>query len=263
MTLTLVKIGGSLITDKQVESSFHPQIASQIADEIAAALRVNPALSLIVGHGSGSFGHFAAKRYGTVEGVQTPEQWFGFTEVARVAAELNALVANTMHSKGLVTWRVQPSASILCRDAVIQEMALQPIEAAISGSVIPLVYGDVAIDTVRGGTIASTETIFTYLVQNLPVSRVLILGEVAGVYDAEGKVIPEITPASLSSIRHVLGGSAGTDVTGGMLTKVQDMVALVEQVPGLKVWIMDGAQPDNLRRALLEESQFGTLIHAR
>ncbi|HEX2620946.1 MAG TPA: isopentenyl phosphate kinase [Phototrophicaceae bacterium] len=262
MTITLVKLGGSLITDKLVESSFRVDVTHRIASEIAEAIRQKPDLQLIIGHGSGSFGHFAAKRHHTVEGVHTREQWHGFTEVATAASTLNGLVAETMRSAGLPIWRIQPSASIVCQDGVIQQMALGPLQAALVGGIIPLVYGDVAVDSVRGGTIASTETVFTYLVEHLPVSQVLLLGEVPGVYDPEGTVIPEVTPSNFDTMRDFLGGSAGVDVTGGMLTKVQDMLALVEQIAGLRVWIMDGTQPGLLKQSLMGEGQFGTLIHA-
>lgn len=261
MSITLVKLGGSLITDKNVESSYRADVMQRIASEIAEVLSLRPELQLIIGHGSGSFGHFAAKRYGTIEGVQTPEQWRGFAEVATVAAELNYLAARTLHQTGIPIWRVQPSASALCEHGVIVHMALEPLQTAVQYGVIPLIYGDVAFDKQRGGTIISTETIFTYLVQHLPVSEVLLLGEVPGVLDPSGQVIAEITPANFETMRGFIGGSAGTDVTGGMLTKVSDMLALAEQFPGLHIRIINGNEPGILKQSLLHENAFGTLIH--
>ena len=127
---------------------------------------------------------------------------------------------------------------------------------------VPLVHGDVALDDVRGGTIVSTESIFRYLSAHLPVSRILLLGEVKGVYDSEGTVIPEITPANIERYAAALGGSSGTDVTGGMLTKVLDMLDLVISHPGLTVRILDGREPGLLGRTLRGEINVGTLIRA-
>ncbi|MBC8097918.1 MAG: isopentenyl phosphate kinase family protein [Armatimonadetes bacterium] len=262
MSITLVKLGGSLITDKRQESSYRADAAARIATEIAVVISALPEIQLIIGHGSGSFGHFAAQRHGTMQGVHTLDQWRGFVEVASAAADLNHLVAQTLREAGLAVWRLQPSASLMCNDGVITQMALAPLQTALMHGLVPLVYGDVALDQVRGGTIASTETIFTYLVQQLPVYDVLLLGEVPGVYDEAGEVIPVITPANFDAMRAFLGGSAGTDVTGGMLTKVSDMLALVEQFPTLRVRILDGTQPDLLRQTLLGQAQPGTLIHA-
>lgn len=260
--LVFVKLGGSLVTDKQVESSFRTEAAARVAHEIRSALTKQPDLRLVIGHGSGSFGHMAAKRYGTMAGVQTPEQWRGFAEVATVASELNYLMAKTLQTAVVPVWRMQPSASALSHDGVLTAMALDPIRQALDHGLVPLVYGDVALDEVRGGTIISTETIFFYLARHLPVKRILLLGEVEGVYDQVGAVIPQITPTTLPAIETALGSSAGTDVTGGMKTKVRDMVALVEAVPDLTIRIMNGVQPGLLEAALLEQVEPGTLIRA-
>ena len=61
MMLTFVKLGGSLITDKRVENSFRAEAAARVAAEIQSALAQNPDLRLLIGHGSGSFGHVAAQ----------------------------------------------------------------------------------------------------------------------------------------------------------------------------------------------------------
>ncbi|MEO8395808.1 MAG: uridylate kinase, partial [Chloroflexota bacterium] len=148
----------------------------------------------------------------------------------------------------------------ISHDGAIQEMAVKPIQQALDHGLVPLVYGDVSLDDVRGGTIVSTETVFFYLAQNLPVRQILLLGEVDGVYDQAGAVIPTITPETLAAVEAALGGSAGTDVTGGMETKVRDMVALVEDRRDLTIRIMSGTQPGLLEATLLDQAQPGTLI---
>lgn len=258
--LTFIKLGGSLITDKTVPNTFRPDEAAGAADAIHAALDHDGDLQLLIGHGSGSFGHVAAKAHNTMAGVSSPEAWRGFAQVATAAGELNALMAKTLQTAGIPVWRLQPSASALSRDGQLESMALHPIEAALSHGLVPLVYGDVSLDSVRGGTIISTETIFFYLAQHLPVARILLLGEVDGVYDGDGTVIPSITPKNLGEVEAALGGSSGTDVTGGMETKVRDMIALVQGIPRLEIRIMSGRDPVLLRATLTGEAQPGTLL---
>lgn len=258
--LTFVKLGGSLITDKRVENSFRPEVLSYLAAEIHDALRDDDQLQILLAHGSGSFGHFAASRYGTIEGVKNAEQWRGFAEVATVAAELNYLVAKLLAGAGVPIWRLQPSASAICADGVITEMALEPIRVALSNRLVPLLYGDVALDTIRGGTIVSTETIFYYLAEHLPVRSILLLGEVDGVYDSDGDVVCMITSSTFSEVEASLGGSAGVDVTGGMSAKVRDMLLLTELPSKASVRVMNGMQRGLLYRALMGNSNDGTLI---
>lgn len=259
---TFIKLGGSLITDKNVENSFHLDEMTRIASEIREAIDLVPDLQLLMGHGSGSFGHVAAKKHKTIEGVSTPEQWRGFAEVATVASQLNALVSDILYRANVPVWRIQPSASAISKDGVLESMALASIQTALAQKLVPLVYGDVALDTVRGGTIISTETIFFYLAQQLNADSILLLGEVDGVYDQNGEVIPEITPANFPAIEAALKGSGGVDVTGGMETKVRDMLALTQRMPQLKIRIMNGTTPDLLKRVLTENVATGTLIHA-
>jgi isopentenyl phosphate kinase len=258
--LVFVKLGGSLITDKQVPNHFRAAVMDRLAGEIAQAQAHDPTLSIVIGHGSGSFGHVAAKKRGTAGGVHDTAGWHGFAEVAHAAAELNHLVLNSLRRAQVPAMKFSPSASALAQEATIGDMAVEPIRRALAHGLVPLVHGDVGFDDVRGGTILSTETVFIYLARHLPVNLVLLLGEVPGVYDQHGAVIPDITPSRLAEVETALGGSGGVDVTGGMETKVKDMLALAAAQPGLTIRILDGRQPGLLTRALLGQASEGTRI---
>jgi len=258
--LTFVKLGGSLITDKRSAEHFNAETMRRAAHEIAQACAARPTLQVLIGHGSGSFGHVAAQKYGTAQGVSTAADWRGFGEVATVARRLNALVADALHEAALPIFGIQPSASALCLDGELTTLVIEPLRSALAHGLIPLVYGDVALDEVRGGTIISTETIFFYLAKRLQPTQIFLLGEVEGVYDANGVVIPHITPTNFEQIADALGGSHGTDVTGGMASKVRAMLTLAQQVAGLQIRIFGGTQPGQLQSALMDENTFGTLI---
>jgi isopentenyl phosphate kinase len=257
--LTLLKLGGSLITDKNQKATLRPDVLQRIAQEIAQAQR-EQAFPLLIGHGSGSFGHYEAKEHQTIKGVKSAEEWQGFACVATIAAELNFHVAKALQTAGVSVMRFQPSASAIANDGIIENMALEPIQKALENGLVPLVYGDVAIDSVRGGTIISTETIFSHLVKNLPVSHILLLGEVDGVWDEQKRIIPAITPDNFPEIQAALGGSGGVDVTGGMETKVSDMLELAQAAPYPEIFILNGLAPNRLTDALLGKAVLGTKI---
>ena len=257
-----LKLGGSLITDKSRDQTILPDVLARLANEIAAALSARPELRLIVGHGSGSFGHTLAKKYGTRQGVKTPEQWRGFAEVAQVAARLNRHVFDALRTAGVAAVNFQPSASAVCRDAVITDMALAPIQNALDHGLVPLVMGDVAMDEVRGGTIVSTEDVFKYLAAQLGPSQILLAGIERGVLTRwpDGDVIPLINSSNIESLRPALRGSNAVDVTGGMESKVLEMLALAQSVPGMAIWIFSGQKAGMVERMLAGESQTGTVI---
>lgn len=263
MTLVFLKLGGSLITDKTQPYAARRQTIARLGSELHRALDTSPDLRILVGHGSGSFGHWAAKPHGTHQGVQTAAQWHGYAEVATAAARLNRIVTDTFRDASVPVLSIQPSASARCHDGALQYLDTRPIHAALSNDLVPLVHGDVALDDVRGGTIISTEDIFLLLAGELHPDRILLLGEVDGVLDSDGAVIPRITPDDLPAVRKALGGSAGVDVTGGMADKVAQMIELVQRVPQTGIHILTGSEPELLTRALLEPAlPVGTRIAA-
>lgn len=261
--LIFLKLGGSLITDKSQPETARHDVIVRIAGEIKSALKARPDLSLLIGHGSGSFGHVVASRYNTHQGVMDHQGWLGFAKVATAAARLSQIVLEALEAAEVPVFRVQPSASALCSNKKLVHMATQPIKQALRAGLVPLVHGDVAIDELQGGTIISTEDVFNYLARLLKPARILLAGDYSGVLDADNRVIPLITPATLGELRGVLGSSSKTDVTGGMLAKVTSMLALCEAVPGLSVRIFSGATPDNILNALSREDfDPGTLLCA-
>ena len=263
MTTLFLKLGGSLITDKAQPETVRTAVLARLAEEIAAARAANPGLRLLLGHGSGSFGHVAAQRHGTREGVAGSAGWAGFAEVSDAALRLNALVRAALLSAGVPAVSLSPSASARCRDGALRSMAGKPLLAALDAGLLPVVHGDVAFDTVRGGTIVSTEEVLEFLVPVLAPDWLLLAGETEGVYAADGTVAARITPRTLPALGDALRGSRGTDVTGGMLSKVVGMVALAARTPGLSIRIFSGLLPGQLARVLAAPAlPVGTLLDA-
>ncbi|HFD39365.1 MAG TPA: isopentenyl phosphate kinase family protein [Anaerolineae bacterium] len=265
--LAFVKLGGSVITDKARPETARPAVIARLAEETAAALEARPDLRLLLGHGSGSFGHTVARRYGTRRGVRGADQWQGFVRVAAVAARLNRLVTDAFLAAGVPVWSLQPSASARCRDGRLRSLETAPVETALSRGLVPLLYGDVALDETLGGTILSTEQIFTYLAPRLRPARLILVGTVDGVFESDplrdpsARPVPCISAANWERVRGMLSGSHAADVTGGMRSKVEAMVDLVRRMPGLTVHLLSGERPGALRAALLEpEAAGGTVI---
>lgn len=258
-----LKLGGSLITDKTAVETVRGDVLARAAREIAQARTARPSLRLVLGHGSGSFGHVAAARDGTRHGVQTLPQWRSFAEVSDAAARLNRRVVAELLAAGAPAVTLQPSASARVTDGHITHIAAHAVQAALDAGLVPVVYGDVAFDTVRGGTIISTEEVMMALAQTLRPSWLLLAGETEGVYGVDGRLAPQITAANFETIAPALGGSRGTDVTGGMASKVRAMLALVEAQPQMQIRIFSGLAVGNVQRVLQDggETAVGTLIH--
>ncbi len=259
--LIFLKLGGSLITDKFTPNTVLPDRLAQIAQEIRAALDAQPDMQLIIGHGSGSFGHVPAKAHNTKHGVRSAEQWLGFGEVAQAAETLNRHTIDALRKANVPAIHILPSASATAQNGVIVDMALKPIIVSLSNGLIPVVHGDVCIDDLLGGTIVSTETVFTYLAEQLSPTEILLAGNDDGVltHFPDGKLVTDITRDTLDQFE--VAGSAATDVTGGMQSKVEGMLELIDNVPDLSIRIFNGSIAGNIEKALIGTLNDGTVIH--
>jgi isopentenyl phosphate kinase len=260
--LYFIKLGGSLITDKHTRCTAREDIIKVLAKGLKAGLERNPGLKLVIGHGSGSFGHSSAAEYGTREGVHTPDEWQGFLKVWRDARELNRIVVAILADNGLPVISLPPSAAVLADDGNIVSYPLDIIRSILTNDLIPVIHGDVVFDRHRGGTILSTEELFFHLARELKPEKVLLAGIESGVwadYPVCSKLVSIITPTSLAEIEGKLRGSIAVDVTGGMVQKVITMLDLVKEVAGLEVLIFSGEDVGALDAAMDGEDA-GTLL---
>jgi isopentenyl phosphate kinase len=263
--LVFLKLGGSLITDKTGEATARPEVIQRLAREVKAALSARPELRLVLGHGSGSFGHVLAHRYHVHTGCS---DWWGYAATGAIAARLNRLVTDTFLEEGVPVVSVQPSASARSRGGALVGIAIAPIQAALEHGLVPLVYGDVAFDESQGSAIISTEQLFFYLTKILLPSRIILAGEVEGVFtsdplrDPAAKLIAEISSGNIEQVKAMLSGSFAVDVTGGMLSKVTTMYDLLREHTALTIQIVSGRVPGVVQRALQGgEPVEGTRLH--
>lgn len=265
--LVFLKLGGSLITDKTQPYTPLLDVMDDLALQIATTLHTQPNLRLVIGHGAGSFGHVAASEYKTRDGYpqasplihrerdETEDNyWRGFSEVWYQASSLNRYVMARLHKTGVRAIALPPSSSVIASDGQVTVWETTPIRMALAAHIVPVIFGDVVFDEIRGGTILSTEALFAYLVRALSPERILLAGLEDAVWEdfpARTRKIERITPQSFEQIKHRVGKSAAADVTGGMEAKVSEMLDLVKQNPELKIQIFSGTEPGNVARAMM------------
>ncbi len=261
-SLVFLKLGGSVITDKDQPNTANIERIDDIAKEIVRAMQDNTELSLLIGHGSGSFGHNAAKKYSTRDGVSTPQGWQGFSEVAVRARELNQIVMDRLVLAGLNAVSFSPFSCIQTENHQVVTWDTSALEQALHNHLIPVIYGDVVLDRCLGGTILSTEELFAWLAIKLHPNRILLAGLEEGVwkdFPERTQLLSKIQPGDFLASDSGIKASISTDVTGGMRSKVEDMVKLIEQLPDLEILIFSAAKTSNIFSTLIG-AQKGTCI---
>jgi len=188
--------------------------------------------------------------------------------VAWAASTLNNLVMTALREVGIPAIRFQPSASTRSRGEQLMYFETFPLKEVLQHGLVPVIYGDVSVDANQGMSIVSTEKLFDNLARELSPSRILLCGQVEGVYEADplinpaAELIDSIDNSDWEQVEAKLAGSHGTDVTGGMFTKVRDMYRLTVAMPPMQAMIFSGERPGNLEAVLQGKMvDFGTIIN--
>lgn len=265
MKVILLKLGGSVITDKSKPYTARAENIKQIVSEVKQALHTDPDLRIILGHGAGSFAHQSAKKYNTIDGFTTSEERFGATVVRYDVMQLNTILIKECIGQQIPVFSLQPSAFIMSENKKPAPFSVDILLELLKKNIIPCVFGDVIVDTQLGSTIYSTDTIFALLAEKLiqediEIDKIIHAGNYDGVLDVQGNVISEITPRTFDEMKEGVSSSHSVDVTGGMLKKVEESLKLTKM--DITSVIIRGNKESNIIRALTTTDHIGTSIRS-
>jgi isopentenyl phosphate kinase len=257
---TVLKLGGSVITDKKKPSTPNLRAIERLANEISRA----KVTSLILVHGGGSFGHPVAERYRIAEGFSDQSQIMGFSETHRAMTELNSLVMKALINHNIAAVEVQPSSCVVTKTGRIVNMELTPLKKMLKMGFVPVLYGDAVFDSENGFAILSGDQLVASLAIKLDANQVVMGVDEDGLYtadpkaDSSARLIDSISLEELKSLKHKIGGSKATDVTGGMLGKMLELTAAIEH--NIQALIVNATKPQRVYKALKGENVRGTII---
>ncbi len=256
--LIILKLGGSIISDKSKPFTVNETNISRLIEEIS-----NVTVPLIVIHGGGSFGHPVATKYDINAGYYDPSQIIGFAETRYAMEQLNNIILKAFMEKNLPAVSVQPSAITFTENGRIKDMDTEIISEMIEFGLIPVLYGDAVLDKKKGIAILSGDQIVNYLAIKLNAKKVIFCGDMDGVFlqeegSAEAKIVQEVTYENFKDVLSACKrlNSDSYDVTGKMLGKLKEIEILIEN--GVEAIILNANKPDYVLKALKGEKVLGT-----
>lgn len=220
---TILKLGGSVITDKACDDT--GSIRENILKEVAKVLREYPDTPLLLIHGAGSCGHPQAKTYHIQEGVSRDNR-VGIYETHLAVSGLNELVVRTLRREGIEAISVHPLQGMVASGGELSGYCFDHINIMLNLGMVPVLHGDVVMDTVKGACIVSGDQLVRVLAQQLGMKRIGLATDVPGLLDADGSVVRELCRKMAHTIR--IGGSGHVDVTGGMQGKITELLRLAD-----------------------------------
>jgi isopentenyl phosphate kinase len=258
--LTILKLGGSVITEKDKPLTANLNAIERLSREISRA-KIS---RLILIHGGGSFGHPLAKQHRLKEGYKDKSQLLGFSKTRQAMEALNKLVVEALISQKIAAVSLQPSAFIVTRSGRINLMGEHILKALLKMGFLPVLYGDVVFDSDLGFTILSGDQIAASLALHLDANQIILGIDVDGLYtsdpksDPAAKLIQCVTLHELRNMLNRIEEAKVTDVTKGMLGKISELIPAVEK--GIPALIVNAAKPNNIYKALKGERVIGTTI---
>ena len=217
--MTVLKLGGSVITEKDRPETVDREALDNLADAIAGS---DPE-DLVLVHGGGSFGHHHAQNHGvsTIRGSHTVE---AVADIHGGMKALNEAVLAALREHGVPAVPVHPFSVANRDESGGLAFPTEQIETLLEEGFVPVTHGDLIAHAGEGVTVVSGDELVVELATGLDADRVGLCSTVPGVLDEEGEVIERID--AFETVADALGGSDATDVTGGMAGKVRTLLAL-------------------------------------
>ncbi len=258
--LKIVKLGGSVISNKSKPFSFRARVVQRIAHEIREYLETFPYCSLIIVHGGGSFGHPLVKEYNLDKGLVDEKSLEGAALTNNAMRELCMKISRILIESGLNIFPLQTSA-LFIKENRTKFIGAKIVEETLSRGFIPLLYGDLILDSTIGASVLSGDEIIVHLASMFKPSETLFIVDVDGIYikvNGRRKWLRRITLDDLSNLISHMEPSKGYDVTGGMVYKLSQVKKLLKTCG--KVKIVNGLRKRNVLRALIGDVFKGTII---
>jgi isopentenyl phosphate kinase len=238
----VVKLGGSIVSDKRKDFSYRAKEVVSIARAISSA-----GVEAVVVHGGGAFGHPVARKYGLSSRAAKASSE-GVGETRRAMLDLNVRVCDSLLSGGLRPYTFSPFPLL---ETAGRRGAIW-LDGLMARGLTPVTFGDVVLDR-RGFTIISGDTIALRLSKLLDAERCVFVMDVDGVMGSRG-LLKALDEASASS----LDFSGSHDATGGMGLKVKEALRIASA--GTEVAFVSGFRPAEIAKALKGKKFHGTTV---
>lgn len=255
--MLLVKLGGSVLTDKARLRTARRATIRRLARELVASRE-----PLLVVHGAGSYGHIRARKHRLNAGGSTPSKRAAAARVQADVRELDRFVVDALLDAGLAAVPVAPSTVLILDDGNVASIDLTPFLEFSSMGFTPVTFGDVVRDMKRGFSVCSGDLMMLELARAFRPDRAVFVADVDGLFTSDPKrtrharLLDAVRPDDLTRIEFT--AASRTDVTGSIEGKVRRMFEIADHVG--ECLIVNGNVKNRVRDALRGRRVVGTRV---
>lgn len=254
----VVKLGGSVITDKSKKYFFKKEVMDKLSIEIKKANK-----DIILVHGAGSFGHILAKEYTLNQGYKNDEQLQGFSLTHAMVQKLNSLVLSSLHDKGIAAVSIPPHVILKLDDHKPSKMDYNVFRDYLDKGFTPVTFGDVALDKKLGFSICSGDLLLQMLAKHFKPEKVIFALDEDGLYTSNPKIDKNaefIEKSTMDELENFTTNSNRyADVTKGMEGKIETIKNIANL--GIDIVLLNGNIDNRLYDTLIGKETKHTLIY--
>ena len=244
--MILIKLGGSIITNKEKPLSARRKTINNILKQIRKIKEPK-----IIVHGGGSYGHYWSVKY-DMHTKPAKYDLKGVSVVKNSMIALNKIILDTAVKNRLNPYSLPPT-DFMSGNRSLKSKILTINDIAKSG-LTPVTYGDALWYGQKKSYILSGDVIMTTLAKILKPRLSMFVLNVDGVYsNMKSKKLIYDFRKEKPKIK-----SNKMDVTGGMSRKITEASKMSRA--GLKVFFVNGNKPQRIADAVSEKKFEGTLF---
>ena len=244
--MILIKLGGSIITNKK--KSLTPR--RQTINKIAAKLKSIKEPFVVV-HGGGSFGHFWAVKY-DMHTKPARYETKGIATVKNSMVQLNNIILDSFLNQKLYPYCLPPTDFMIGNKPNIKK--IKEIKKIAKSGLIPVTFGDALWYGMNKSYILSGDKIMSILAKVIRPRLSIFVLDVDGLYsDMKTRKLIHNLKTKKISISNI-----EMDVTGGMNRKVSEATAISRM--GMNVFFVNGNNPERIVNAIKKNEFEGTLF---
>ncbi|MDD5022635.1 MAG: isopentenyl phosphate kinase [Candidatus ainarchaeum sp.] len=251
--MMILKLGGSVITKKFDYLETDDKNIEYLARAIGSVW--DPKMELILIHGAGSFGHAPVLAHGLHSGIKTKKQVLGFADTHSSCSYLSNFIADRLIKSGVPAVVVSPVVVIRQINGRISKFDTSTVFELLKKGYLPVMHGDMVLDSKLGGSICSGDQISTYLGKK---AKKIIFGTNVDGVMANGKLVEKITKNNFKDIEKHLKSSSAPDVTGGMAGKVKEIISSKKSA-----YIVNALKPKRIEDLLKGRTTICTEINVK
>lgn len=255
--VTVLKLGGSLLTDKSTPFKLREDTLNTVAHEIKECFDLGLIEELVIVHGVGSYGHPPVLKHNLHKGFKNPDQLINLSETQYIVNNYRNIIAKAFLDVGIPINLMHTSSIVVGKNMKITSYLFDALKGYLSLGMVPLIGGDMMYDESMGFSVCGGDQLAVIISREIRANYLIFATDVLGIYDKDPKnnpsavLLEEINVNEIEQLLERKEESNKVDASGGMKGKLLSLVLAGDLIKkGLELSIISMMKSGTLKKCL-------------